>query len=99
MRIVLYNTDTGGVMEWTFESEIMSHLFVPAIFETLGEIPAHEYSETRDFMLIGLDIAQINRMRVNIKMSPQNAGNKKFYDDMTFLLTCSGFIKKNKDTE
>jgi len=96
MRIIFLNADTNGIMEWTFDSEFMSHLFVPAIFNTLGEIPEHEYSKTGDFMIIQLDTSQINRMRQRIKpWVGQNPGVEKFYNDMTFLLTCSGpiFVK------
>jgi len=93
MRIIFLNSDTNGVMEWTFESELMSYLFVPSIFITLGEVPEHEYSETGDFMIIQLDISQINRMRERLEpWVGQNPGVEKFYNDMTFLLTCDGPI-------
>ncbi len=92
MRIIFHNADTNGIMEWTFESEIQSRLFVPAIFKTLGEVPEHEYSKNGDFMVIQLNTEQINRMRHNVKTLPKNVATDKFYNDITFLLTCSGPI-------
>lgn len=92
MRIIFMNADTGGVMEWTFEQKEMAHLFVPAIFKTFGEIPEHEYSDNGEILIIRVSIEQINRVREKLKpFVGQNPGVEKFYNDMTFLLTCSGF--------
>ncbi|MBU1387752.1 MAG: hypothetical protein KKE62_06045 [Proteobacteria bacterium] len=97
MKIIMFNADTGGVMEWSFESEVMSHLFVPFFFDFLGEIPEHHYSESGELFGIQLDTKQINRVREKAKpWMEQNSALEKLYTDMTFLLTCSGPIVLKK---
>ena len=90
MKIVIENTDNNCSIEWTFESELMSHLFFPTIFIPLGYVPEYEYFEKHDIMVVSLSEKQIDEMLHWIETSPQpqNSGSEQFYRDFEFLKEC-----------